>query len=176
MKKSWKRTLIIVCVALSIGGVTVFNNKAASNNSVVPLVGYRVPPYSLARFPNKQSISLADYQGKPLFINFWASWCPPCQQESPDLVKAYAKYGNKVQFIGVNLTQQDSLSNVSAFLTKYGIKYPIGLDVQEKVAQEYQVTGIPASFFVNSRGIIVAHYVGAIPLQMLEDDLQRAEN
>lgn len=176
MKKSWKWTLIIVCVALLLGGVASFNSKAASNNSVAPLVGYKVPLFSLPHFPDKQPISLADYQGKPLFINFWASWCPPCQQESPDLVKAYGKYGNKVQFIGVNLTQQDSLSDVAAFLTKYGIKYPTALDVQEKVAQEYQVAAIPASFFVNSRGIIVAHYVGAIPPQILDDDLQRAEN
>lgn len=156
--------------------VIVKTNALESNEqpiSVSPLTGYRVPPFSLPSFSNSKLISLADYQGKPVLINLWASWCPPCQAETPDLVKAYAKYGDKVQFIGVNLTSQDSLPDVTAFMAKYGIKYPIAMDTKGTVAQQYQAMSIPTSIFVNRQGIIVDRYVGEISPQILEADLQK---
>lgn len=183
MKKGVKWSILLVSLAVVFAGVVWVTNRpvpptnelksSEQNISVAPMTGYRVPPFSLPSFPDSKPISLADYQGKPVFINFWASWCPPCQAESPDLVKAYAKYGDKVQFIGVDLTSQDALPDVTAFLEKYGIKYPIALDTKGTVAKQYQVLAIPTSIFVNRQGIIVERYVGAITPQVLEGDLQR---
>jgi len=183
MKKGMKWSILLVSLAVVFVGVVWMTNRPVpptnapksndQNISVSPLTGYRVPPFSLPSFPDNKPISLADYQGKPLLINIWASWCPPCQAETPDLVKAYAKYGDKVQFIGVNLISQDSLPDVTAFIQKYGIKYPIALDTKGAVAQQYQTVAIPTSFFVNRQGIIVDRVVGAITPEVLEADLQK---
>ena len=183
MLKSVKWALLLVSLAVVLGGVVWVTNhpvpptnelkSSEQNISVSPMTGYRVPPFSLPSFPDSKPISLADYQGKPLLINIWASWCPPCQAETPDLVKAYANYGDKVRFIGVNLTSQDSLPDVTTFIRKYGIKYPIVLDTKGTVAQQYQAMSIPTSIFVNRQGIIVDRVVGEITPQILEADLQK---
>lgn len=183
MKKGVKWSILLVSLAVVFAGVVWMTNRptppakelksSEPTISIAPLKGYRVPPFSLPSFPDNKPISLADYQGKPLLINFWASWCPPCQAETPDLVKAYAKYGDKVQFIGVDLISQDTLPNVTAFLQKYGIKYPIALDTKGAVSEQYQVMGIPTSIFVNRQGIIVERYDGGITPQILEGTLQR---
>ncbi|MDR3585443.1 MAG: TlpA disulfide reductase family protein [Desulfosporosinus sp.] len=186
MKKGVKWSILLVSLAVVMAGVlgivwvahrpvTPTNQLKSSQQpiSVAPLAGYHVPSFSLPSFPDSQPISLADYQGKAVLINFWASWCPSCQSETPDLVKASAKYGDKVQFIGVNLSSQDSLSDVTAFLEKYGIKYPIVMDTKGTVAQQFQTMAIPTTFFVNRQGIIVDRYVGAITPQVLEEDLQK---
>ena len=98
MKKGMKWSILLVSLAIVFAGVIWATNRPvpptnelksnAQTISVSPLTGYRVPTFSLPGFPNNKSISLADYQGKPLLINIWASWCPPCQSETPDLVKA----------------------------------------------------------------------------------------
>lgn len=181
--KSFKWLILIVSLVIIFAGVVWVTNRSVPSTdgqkssekkiSVAPLVGYQAPAFSLKSFPDSKPISLADYQGKPIFINFWASWCPPCQAESPDIAKAYAKYGDKVQFIGVDLTAQDTLPDVTAFLEKYGIKFPIALDTKGTVANQYQVMAIPTSFFVNRQGIIVDRIVGAITPQILEADLEK---
>lgn len=183
MKKGVKWSILLVSLAIVFAGVVWVTNRptpptnelksSEQTISVSPMIGYRVPPFSLPSFPDSKPISLADYQGKPLLINIWASWCPPCQAETPDLVKAYAKYGDKVQFIGVNLISQDSLPDVTAFIQNYGINYPIALDTKGIVAQQYQAMAIPTSLFVNRQGIIVDRVVGAITPKVLEADLQK---
>lgn len=183
MKKSIALPFLLVGLGIILAGAVWTANRPVSPAQEVksskqtigtaPLTGYRIPLFSLPSFPDNKPISLANYQGKPILINVWASWCPPCQAETPDLVKAYAKYGNKVQFVGVNLTSQDSLPDVTAFIAKYGIKYPIALDTKGTVAQQYQTQAIPTSFFVNRQGVIVERYVGAMTPQVLEKDLQK---
>ena len=108
-----------------------------------------------------------------MFINFWASWCPPCQAETPDLIKAYKEFGNKVQFIGVNVTAQDSLANASAFVKHYGIDYPVLLDQSNAIANQFQVSAFPTSFFVNASGTIVLRVEGAVTPQQLTSTLQK---
>ena len=181
--KSMKWLILIMSLVIIFAGVVWMTNGSVSsaneqksseqNISVAPMTGYRAPAFSLLSFPDSKPISLADYQGKPIFINLWASWCPPCQAESPDIVKAYAKYGDKVQFIAVDLTAQDTLPDVTAFIEKYGIKYPIAMDIKGAVADQYQVMAIPTSIFVNRQGIVVDRVVGSITPQILEGDLER---
>lgn len=163
---------MIFGVVILLGGAAYFTNKNGEVG-VAAEAGYKVPPFTLPSYPDNQPISLSDFKGKPLLINFWASWCPPCQEETPDLVKAYAKYGNKVQFISVNLTAKDSLPDIKGFIDKYGIQYPVALDVNGTVTSQYNVVAIPTSIFVNRSGVIVARVTGAIMPQILESDLQR---
>ncbi|WDL95366.1 TlpA family protein disulfide reductase [Alicyclobacillus sp. ALC3] len=150
----------------------------ATNPSAIthPFEGYSAPPFTLTQLSNGQSVSLAQYAGKPIFINFWASWCPPCRAETPDIVQAYRKYGNKVSFISVNLTNQDTLPNVQAFVKKFGIQYPVLLDKTAAASNLYDVIAIPTSFFINRKGLIVARFSGAIPHAELTSMLNRIEN
>ncbi|HZK54905.1 MAG TPA: TlpA disulfide reductase family protein [Desulfosporosinus sp.] len=182
MKKGMKWSILLVGLALVFAGAIYVTNrptatvdelKSGDTTKVAPQVGYRVPSFTLPSLLDNKPISLADYQGKPLLINFWASWCPPCEGETPDLVKAYAKYGDKVQFIGVDLASQDTLSDVTTFVKNYGMKYPILLDTKGAVAEQYQIMGIPTSFFVNREGIIVDTISGPLTPQVLEKDLQK---
>ena len=182
MKKGLKWSILFVSLALVFAGVIWVTNrptattnelKSSDTTKVAPQVGSRVPSFTLPSFPDNKPISLADYQGKPLLINFWASWCPPCQAETPDLVKAYAKYGDKVQFIGVDLASQDTLSDVTAFVNKYGIKYPLALDTKGAAAAQFEAMAIPTSIFVNREGIVVDRIVGGMTPQILEKALQK---
>lgn len=139
--------------------------------TTLPKIGNLVPLFTLPHYPDRKMISISDYKGKPMFINFWASWCDPCKQETPDLVKAYAKYGNEVEFIGVNLTSSDSVADVTKFVHQYGMKYTVLLDTAGQVSKQYGIVGIPTSVFVNGEGKITAIYMGAIPTHVLTQDL-----
>ncbi len=111
-------------------------------------------------------ISLDDVksEGKPIMINFGASWCGPCKQEAPMLAQMYAKYKDRVSFLGMAV--QDQPDNQRAFAKKYGLTYPVGLDGDSRVLNDYQqagkvpYNGIPTTFFINKKGDIVTFYVG----------------
>lgn len=177
MKKIQKWSFLGLGILLLFGAVFFVTLKKPSQASVAvsPEVGYRVPSFTLTTYPGNGSVTVASDVHKPMLINFWASWCPPCQAEAPDLEQAYKKYGQQVEFVGVNLTVQDSLPAVQNFLSKYGITYTTALDKTGEVASEYKVVAIPTSIFVNRSGVIVDRYTGAIPPQYLDSDLQRIE-
>lgn len=127
------------------------SKPSTTEANIHPFEGYSAPPFTLTQLSNGQPISLAAYRGKPVFINFWASWCPPCQAETPDIVQAYRKYGSKISFISVNLTNQDTLPNVQAFVKKFGIQYPVLIDKTSYASNLYDVIAIPTSFFMTAK-------------------------
>ncbi|WP_067620432.1 TlpA family protein disulfide reductase [Alicyclobacillus acidiphilus] len=178
MKKPLKWTLLSVVIGALIVGVGMVGFKkqspeAAANVPVAPQQGYRMPPFTLTEYPDNKTIDTKDLIGKPIFINIWASWCPPCQEETPDIVKAYKQYGSKVVFLSVNATSQDNMPDVEQFIKHYGITWPVALDKNGEVLQEYNIVGFPTSFFVNRQGIITDVNVGLITAQNLNDQLQR---
>lgn len=96
-------------------------------------------------------------QNKVVLINFWATWCPPCREEIPDLVKFQEKYGaSGFTVLGVDVGE--SKAKVSKFAKKFGMNYPIVLDSQMAVATRYKIVGIPTSLLVNSEGKILGQY------------------
>lgn len=171
----WVLILIGVVTLLAMVVTASPSKRGSATQTARPYDGYAAPDFTLPRLSDGQPVSLSQYHGKPLFINFWASWCPPCNAESPELVKAYAKYGSKVVFISINVTHDDTLANVKTFLKKYNVPYPVLLDKQAKVSNEYNVLALPTSLFVNRQGMIVARYSGAIPNPELISTLQRIE-
>ncbi|QSO46406.1 TlpA family protein disulfide reductase [Alicyclobacillus mengziensis] len=176
MKLGLKWTSISAGVAILMAIVLTASPKvsAGSSNSR-PYPGYIAPAFTLSELASGTPVSLSEFQGKPIFINFWASWCPPCQAETPDIVKAYQQYGNQVTFISINLTSGDSIAGVHQFVKRYGIKYPVLLDKNAAASTAYNVLAIPTSLFVNRNGVIVARFSGAIPAAELSANLQRIE-
>ena len=107
-----------------------------------------------------QHVSLSQYQGKPVIVNFWASWCEPCQKETPLLASWYKQQHGHVVLLG--LDENDSTADALKFAHAKGVSYPIGFDPQVTVALAYNVDGLPQTFFLNAKHRIVDHVLGAV--------------
>jgi len=109
-----------------------------------------------------QHIALSQYEGKPLIVNFWASWCEPCQQETPLLARWYKAQHGKVNLVG--LDENDSTASALKFAHAKGVSYPIGVDPAPALAtaSAYGVVALPQTFFLNARHRIVDHIYGAV--------------
>ena len=119
---------------------------------------------------NGNTVSLSDFYGTPIIINFWATWCGPCKRELPAFNNMHAKYGNDVQFMMVNLTDGsvDTVDGVKSFVSDNGYSFPLFLDVEYQCMGAYSISGIPRTIFIASDGNIVYEQVGAISEENLE--------
>lgn len=111
-------------------------------------VGDRVPNFALTTFEGEQ-IELKDLEGKVVVLNFWASWCKPCEQEAADLEDAWKFYepGGEVMFLGVNYV--DTEPEARAYLAKFGITYPNGPDLRTIISQKFRISGVPETYFLD---------------------------
>ena len=109
--------------------------------------------------------SLRDYRGKPVVVNFWASWCGPCREETPDLVKLHKKYADRVDFVGI--IYQDEEGAVRRFIKEFGIGYENGMDARGQASAAYKITGVPTTFVIDAQGGLRARWLGAIPPEVL---------
>jgi cytochrome c biogenesis protein CcmG/thiol:disulfide interchange protein DsbE len=107
-----------------------------------------------------QHISLSQYAGRPVVVNFFASWCGPCRQETPMLARFYRTEGTKVPVIG--LDENDSAAAAQKFVTQAGVSYPVGFDPGVQAANAYGVVALPQTFFLNASHHIVKRVFGAL--------------
>ncbi len=117
-----------------------------------------------------KQVNLSDYAGKPIVLNFWASWCGPCKAEMPDFQKAYEKYGSEVQFLMVNLSSsnQETQDKAEDFLESQGYSFPVLFDLDGDAALAYGVESIPTTYFFDKSGKIVDSYNRMIDEATLE--------
>ena len=122
---------------------------------------------------------LSDFQGKPVVLNFWASWCGPCKSEMPDFEEKYLEYGEKVHFLMVNLTDtvQETVTSASDFIEKQGYTFPVYYDVELDAAMKYGVNAVPVTYFIDEAGNLVTYRQGALSASVLQKgiDLLLAE-
>ncbi len=108
-----------------------------------------------------REVTFSSLRGKPVVLNFWASWCPPCREEAPTLEKVWKAYQEKgVKFLGVDI--QDTKEGAQGFIQRFGITYPNGQDTTTRIATSYGITGIPETFFIARDGRIARHWIGPI--------------
>ena len=109
-------------------------------------------------------VRLSDYFGKPIVLNFWASWCGPCKSEMPDFEEAYQTYGSDVEFMMVNLTDgsRETVETAKAFIAEQNFTFPVYFDTANEAAIAYQASSIPATYFIDKNGNIIAHAVGML--------------
>jgi cytochrome c biogenesis protein CcmG, thiol:disulfide interchange protein DsbE len=153
---------VITVSLLTSGTATTPDGIAATPSGAAGLPsGTTAPGFTLTALGKPgQQVSLSQYQGKPLIINFWASWCAPCQQETPLLASWYKQQHGHVVLLG--LDENDIAADALKFATAKGVRYPVGFDPNVTVAPAYDVDGLPQTFFLNAEHRIVDHVLGAV--------------
>jgi peroxiredoxin len=120
---------------------------------------------------NGKSVSLADFKGKVVILDFWATWCPPCKREIPDFIKLQSEYGSKgVQIVGIALDQPNK---VNAFVKENGMNYPVLMGTNEVAASYGGVEAIPTTFVIDKNGKIVTKYEGFRPKETFESQIKK---
>jgi len=124
------------------------------------------------------AVHLSDFFGKPIVLNFWASWCGPCQSEMPDFNEKYAELGGDVHFVMVNMTdgRRETVETASAFIEKNGYDFPVLFDTKSEAAMTYGAYSLPTSFFINAEGHVIAQAVGAIDAATLQRGIDMITN
>ena len=119
------------------------------------------------------SVKLSNFFGKPIVLNFWASWCPPCKAELPDFEDAYKKYDGEVVFLMVNMTdnQMETVEVAKDFVKTHGYTFPVYFDVNYQAATVYGIRSIPQTYFINAEGEAVASATGMISAAQLEQGI-----
>lgn len=153
------------------GSGTAVPSHAEAINAL-PKVGQLAPDFTLKALDGS-SITLSRLRGKAVLINFWASWCVACRDESPLLEGFYQTYQSAgVVVLGVNVTSQDTLDAARAYVEEMKLSFPIPLDEQGSVSKLYQAPGLPVSFFVDTQGIIRNVIVGQMRSGDMTEGLQ----
>jgi thiol-disulfide isomerase/thioredoxin len=131
---------------------------AASTSWAATLVGMHAPRFALAT-PSGGNIFSSQFGGTPVFLNFFETWCAPCKQELPVILRSYPRYAKHVRFIGVD--EQESPAVLASFVTRAQIPYAVGID-EGSAAAHYGVYAIPVSIFIDRSGIVRAVHRGAL--------------
>ncbi|MCS7010346.1 MAG: TlpA family protein disulfide reductase [Anaerolineales bacterium] len=124
-----------------------------------PQKGFPAPDFTLESREG-QLIQLSDLRGRPVLLNFWASWCPPCRAEMPAMQSIYEKYGDYFVLLAINVTNQDTPSNVEAFIREYNLTFPILFDWDGAVARRYGLISLPTTYVIDAEGTIREILVG----------------
>lgn len=171
--------LIALFALLIAGAVLVYNNLS---NKYSPSDIVAEDPQEGTEEPTKvaaidftmldtegNSVNLSDYYGKPIVLNFWASWCPPCKSEFPHFEKAYSEIGDDVTFIMISLIdgQRETQEKANSFISDNGYTLPVYFDVDQEAAYIYQISSIPTSLFIDKEGYVVSGYRGAMDEEQL---------
>lgn len=110
------------------------------------------------------AVRLSDFHGKPVILNFWASWCGPCKSEMPDFEELYQEYGEDIHFVMVNLTDgaQETLETATTFIEDSGYSFPVYYDTDSNAAMTYYVYAVPVTYFISAEGLLIAQGSGAL--------------
>ena len=166
------RTVLLVGLIIAAVLVAILFSGLGKNPNEIrsPLVGKPAPSFALREVGTGRTVDVTQFKGKPMVINFWATWCAPCWDEHPVLVANARMMQSEVQFLGVVF--QDEEDKILGFLNQRGSSYPTVVDDAGKTAIAYGVGGIPETFFVDASGVIRAKYSGPMTTDILRDHLR----
>jgi cytochrome c biogenesis protein CcmG/thiol:disulfide interchange protein DsbE len=123
------------------------------------LIGQQVPSFTLSTFDGQQ-YSLKDLKGKVVVVNFWASWCKPCELEAADLQSAWQSYKDQGQVVFLGVDYVDTEPEARAYLEKFQITYPNGPDLRTIISQQFRIRGVPETYFIDSEGKLAYAQIG----------------
>lgn len=173
-----KRLLVVIVIAVGLGTLFAFGTFTPRDDRDVasPRLGREVPDFELSLFTRYQDrygevIKLSDFEGTPLVVNFWASWCyPACYREAPHLEAVWQRYQGQVQFIGIDT--QDTMERGREFLDQFDLSFPNGFDERSRIAIDYGIFGIPETFFIYADGTLHHRHAGEISAEQLEERIE----
>ena len=155
----------IYILVLLVSGAWIWLSRAPASEVTqgripAPQAGFLAPDFSLVTTTGER-ITLSELRGKPVLVNVWASWCPPCRAEMPAMEQAYRDFRSQgFQILAVNATHQDDPAKAEAFAQERGLSFPILLDEDGEVSRLYRVSSLPTSFFVDAQGLIREVVIG----------------
>ncbi len=181
-----KKTLILIVLvfALLIVGASVLYNRLGENWSPEQLaVAETEPPQETGTEPPKvqapdftvydadgNEVRLSEYFGKPIILNFWASWCGPCKMEMPDFNEKSQELDGKLQFLMINMTDgsRETVETATSFIEEQGYTFPVFFDITSEAAYTYGAYSLPTTFFIDADGYAIAQATGAISADTLQ--------
>ena len=168
------RTVLAVGIVITAALVGVLFLGLGKDPAVIrsPLIGKPAPTFALREVGTNRTVDISSFRGKPLVINFWATWCGPCWEEHPVLVANARMLQPNVQFLGVVF--QDKEEKILGFLEQRGTSYPTLVDDKGKTAIAYGVGGVPETYFLDATGKIVAKHAGPMSADDIQMNLQKA--
>jgi len=163
------RSFIVVMAVLAVVGLLVFGLASKGSSRLEP--GDLAPTAALPQLEGGGSESLADYRGRWVLVNFWASWCPPCRAETPALEEFQQQHGGP-RFTVLGIDTQDLSDDAVDFVERFGVSYPQLRDGNGDTADEYGTTGVPETFLVNPAGKIRLAVPGTVDEEYLRDEVE----
>lgn len=148
----------------SAAQTAVPEESAAPLESAEPDTGADLAPDFTVVNAEGSPVSLSDFAGKPVVVNFWATWCPPCRAELPGFDSLYAEYGDRVEFLMVDMTDvaNDTVTGVKEFVAENGFSFPVYYDTEFSAADAYAINAIPVTIFVRADGTLAAQQIGSM--------------
>ncbi len=171
-----KRLLILIISTLlifTLSSCTQKNTVAEKSEQTTVANENRLPDFTVYT-EDGNAVTLYEKLSKPVVVNFWATWCPPCQSEMPAFDELYKEYGNDIEFMMIDLTdgQRDTVESVKAFLSEKDYSFPVYYDTDMNAATTYGVSSIPMTVFIDENGNMINYKVGAISEDELKAQLE----
>jgi len=177
LKSRWFWAGLIGLVLILGWGWILFSRSLLQNIGVngpslepAPVAGHPAPPFELITL-DKETLRLSELKGKPVILNFWATWCAPCRAEFPEFQQAAVDNADRIVIIGINNTSTDQADLVPKFLTEFGVTFPVALDPEGKMGQLYQIKGLPTTIFIDSNGKVNEVFTGPLNKAYIESKI-----
>ena len=184
-----KKILTSFLVALSLVAISAFDTSLSTNTSSLQTKqntltimskaeaaeiseGVAAPDFAFTDLATGRTLKLSDLRDKPVYLNFWATWCPPCVKELPHIQAKYEQYKDRIHFLAISVDSEQEAP--AQFISSKGYTFTVGYGNEREISRAYNIEAIPASYIIGTDGTIKAQIVGSMDEADLESFLQKA--